>query len=110
MVNRTTVKRQLKHYLSKAKKVIPIERAYIVGSWARGKAKATSDVDLLLLSSSFNGMDADERLRILYRQSAGIDFDLHIHAVTPDEFAQAGELTSLGVMRESAKVAITVNN
>jgi len=110
MDNQTTIKRQLIQYLKRVKTIITLDGAYIVGSRANGKATSDSDVDLLLLSSSFNHMDADERLRLLYRLTVGIDFDLHIHAVTPEEFAHASSLTSLGAMRKEAKVSIPLNN
>lgn len=102
------LKEQLKQYLKKLQKVLPIDRAYLVGSWAKGKVGKDSDVDLLLLSRNFNGMDIDKRLQILYRTTVGFDFDLHIHSVTEEEFQSASRLTTLGAMRLDKKILLTV--
>lgn len=85
---------------------IPVDKAYLIGSWANGKAKKNSDVDLLVMSSAFEKMDFDERLKILYRNSAGIDFDMHIHPTTWEEYANASVLTSLGRMRIDKKISL----
>ena len=61
-------------------------------------------MDILVLSKSFKNMDFDERMRILYRNSVGIDFDLHLHPVTEEELTQASELTALGAMRTDKKI------
>ncbi|MBI3385263.1 nucleotidyltransferase domain-containing protein [Candidatus Gottesmanbacteria bacterium] len=106
MVSQRIVKKNLIAYLKKLKAKIVVDRAYLIGSWAKNQAKKDSDVDLLILSHAFSNLDQDERLRILYRQTAGIDFDLHIHAVTPEELKNASRLTSLGAMEKDKKVAL----
>ncbi len=106
MGTKRIITQELKKYISRIRKEIPIEKAYLVGSWACGKAKKDSDVDLLVLSKAFNAMDFDKRLSIVYRNTDGIDFDLHIHPVTKDELDRASTLTSLGIMRVGKKIAL----
>lgn len=106
MVSQRTVKKNLIIYLGKLKTKIAVDKAYLVGSWAKNQAKKDSDVDLLILSAAFSNLDQDERLRILYHYTTGIDFDLHIHAVTPEEFKNASKLTSLGVMEREKKISL----
>lgn len=106
MVSQRTVKKNLVTYLEKLKTKIVVDQAYLIGSWAKNQAKKDSDVDLLILSHAFSKLDQDERLRILYRQTTGIDFDLHIHAVTPEELKNASRLTSLGMMEKDKKIAL----
>ncbi len=106
MVNQKTITLKLNKYIAKVGKKIPIDKAYLIGSWAEGKARVGSDVDLLVLSDYFANLDMDERLRVLYKNTVGIDFDIHIHAVTQDEFKKASLLTTLGAMRIAKKVAL----
>lgn len=106
MDTKRIITQELKKYISRIRKEIPIEKAYLVGSWARGKAKNDSDVDLLVLSKAFDAMDFDKRLSVVYRNTDGIDFDLHIHPVTRAELEKASTLTSLGMMRVGKKIAL----
>ncbi|MEI6243388.1 MAG: nucleotidyltransferase domain-containing protein [Chlamydiota bacterium] len=106
MVTKKNIQIDLKIYLKKVKAVIPLEKAYLVGSYANGSANKESDVDLLLLSKSFSKMEMDERLKLLYRKTVGLDFDLHIQAVTPEEYRGASRLIALGVMREGKKILL----
>lgn len=106
MVSQNIIKKQLNQYLKKVGNRWPIDEAYLVGSWAKDKAGENSDVDLLILSPSFKKMSFDDRLKVLYRQTIGIDFDLHIHPVTREEYLSASNLTSLGAMRSEQKISL----
>lgn len=100
------LKNQLKGYLNKVSNIVKIDSAFLVGSHATNTAKGDSDVDLLILSNAFKKMSFDERLKILYRQTNGMDLELHIHPVTKDELQSASALTSLGAMREDAMLRL----
>ena len=86
-------------------KIVPIlkknkvARAGIFGSYARGKQKKDSDVDLIILSKKFAKMNEDERLKLLYRQAVGFPYDLHAYGFTPKEFNSASPLTALAEVR-----------
>lgn len=90
------IKPEIDRYLNKITTKIKIDKAILFGSYAKGIAKKDSDVDLIVISKDFVKMDTDERLRILYRLSAGFPYNLHVHGVTPNEFEKASYLTSLG--------------
>lgn len=104
MDNTKIVREQLNKYLEKVNSIVPIDEAYLIGSWARGEQKVDSDVDLLILSNSFSKMGYDERLKILYRFSVGIDFDFHIFPLTRREFSKVSPLTSIGAIKKDKKV------
>lgn len=106
MDTKHTITGKLKEYISRLKKDIPIEKAYLVGSWARGKAKRDSDVDIVLLSKAFEKMDFDDRLTFVYKNTIGMDLDMHIHPVTEEEYKSASILTSLGMMRKDKKISL----
>lgn len=100
------LKNQLKGYLNKVNNIVKIDSAFLVGSHATNTAKGDSDVDLLILSNAFEKISFDERLKILYRQTVNLDFDLHIHPVTKNELQSASTLTSLGAMRENTMLRL----
>ena len=99
-----TIRDNLKNYLDKLKDKMPLEGAYLYGSWAENRATQESDVDLLILSSQFNKYSEEERDRLLYRLSVGIPLDLHLYGLTPEEYKNASHLTTIGVVRDSGKV------
>ena len=89
----------VKKYLNKLKRKLPLERVILFGSFAEGKAREGSDIDLIILSSKFAEMTEDERLKLLYRQSVGFPYDLHVYGLTPKEFQSASPLTTLGEIK-----------
>ena len=82
------IKRILDDYLQKLGKKIKIEAVYLFGSTARGERLDTSDVDLLIVSPSVEGMWVDERIRIAYRIWRYSGLTAHIFLLTPNEFKQ----------------------
>lgn len=105
-MDQTTINQNLKAYLAKLGEFISIDEALLFGSVSVGTAKEDSDVDLLILSRDFSKYDPDTRLKIIYRASAGFPYDLHAYGVTPEEYAAASPLTTLGAIRSSNPPAI----
>lgn len=97
------IKSEIDKYLNKLKQDLSLERVLLYGSFAEGKAKEDSDVDLLILSSDFAKMDEDERLRLLYRKSVGFPYNLHVYGLTLKEYKEASPLTILGVIKRKSK-------
>jgi len=58
-VNYETVNRAVKSYVAEVKAVIPIDKVYLFGSYAKGTANEYSDVDVCFFSKSFED-DQDE--------------------------------------------------
>ena len=90
----------VKQYLNKLKKKFLIEEVILFGSFAEGKARKDSDIDLIVLSKNFSKMNEDKRLQFLYRQAVGFPYNLHIYGFTPGEFYSASSLTTLGELKE----------
>lgn len=106
MVTQKNITIKLKRYLKKVRDEVEIDKAFLVGSWAKGKASEESDVDLLVLSDTFKDMDMDQRLSLLYRKTVGMGLELHIHPVTRKELESASRLTSLGMIRMDKKISL----
>lgn len=67
-----TVKRFTRHLTTQG---VPIQKAILFGSWAKGKAGRDSDIDLCLVSSKF-GEDEIGELQFLLRESRKINDNL----------------------------------
>ncbi len=81
----------VKSYLSTLIEMgIPVERAYLFGSQAKGTAKPDSDIDLIVVSSAFTNMPLWKRWEILGDALAKIMEPIEVQAYTQEEidFAQ----------------------
>ncbi|MBI4034860.1 MAG: nucleotidyltransferase domain-containing protein [Candidatus Chisholmbacteria bacterium] len=107
-MDQATITQSLKSYLTKLNKFVSVDEAYLFGSSSSGTAKEDSDIDLLILSKDFSKYDPDTRLKIIYRASSGFPYDLHAYGVTPDEYASASPLTTLGAIRSTNPPAIQI--
>lgn len=107
-MDQTAVTQSLKDYLIHLAKFVSIDEAYLFGSSSTGTAREDSDVDLLIVSHDFSKYDPDTRLKIIYRASAGFPYDLHAYGVTPEEYATASSLTTLGAIRSTNPPAIQI--
>lgn len=96
------------NYIKRVNKFASVTEAVVFGSVAEGRATSESDVDMLILSDQFSGLDEDERSRLLYRASAGLPFDLHVYGLTPMEFEHASELTALGALKKQKTILLNV--
>lgn len=45
---------------------IPVETAYLFGSWVQGRASQWSDIDLAIVSSSFEGTPFYDRRKLYF--------------------------------------------
>jgi len=98
------VKPAVKKYIKRVKKDLKVEKVILFGSFAQGKAKKDSDIDLIVVSPSFAKMDDDERLRFLYRKSVGFPYNLHVYGLTAGEFSSASPLTTLGEVKKNGLI------
>ena len=105
-MDQAAITQNLKSYLTKLNTFVTIDEAYLFGSLSTGTAKEDSDIDLLILSKDFSKYDPDTRLKIIYRASSGFPYDLHAYGVTPEEYASASPLTTLGAIRSTNPPAI----
>lgn len=101
-----TIQSAITTYLAEVRKHIRIDRAVLFGSVAQARATSESDVDVIILSEDFKNLDPDDREKLLYRASVGFPYDLHVSGFTPEEFASASPLTSLGQIKQSTKTTV----
>ena len=70
---------------------IPVDRAILFGSFARGNAGEHSDIDVALISHAFSGDRFDDRRRIVPLRR-GIDSRIEPIPFRPEQFADGGNL------------------
>lgn len=70
------------------KEVDPDIEVYLAGSWARGDWLTDSDVDLIVVSRKFKGLNLGERYRVV-KNLAPPGYSLDILTYTPSEFRKA---------------------
>lgn len=77
--------RIVKRYLERLSERIEVAECYIFGSTARGDRLRSSDVDILVISPSVEGLWPDERIRLAY-ELWGNELPADIFILTPSEF------------------------
>lgn len=61
------VNEAVRNYIEAIKKDIPVDKVIIYGSYAKGKAKKTSDIDIAIISEKF-GKNPSEEGKYLFRK------------------------------------------
>jgi len=75
---------------------VRVKKIILYGSHALGKAGEDSDIDLLVVSDDFKGMDLWERLCLLGRARIGIKRPMEISGITEEEFKSEHSGTFIG--------------
>jgi len=94
MGQRTALEERLRQFKNKVHRVFPISKMVLFGSRARGNWKAESDIDLLIISSKFRGLDIIQRGSKMYDYwdlNAPVDFLCY----TPREYDRLKKKISL---------------
>jgi predicted nucleotidyltransferase len=84
--------KDVQRYIIELKKYgIPIQRALLFGSWARGYPREESDVDVALISQSFSGDRFEDRRKIVPLRRM-INNRIEPIPFTPQDFETGGNL------------------
>ncbi|MEM4899854.1 MAG: nucleotidyltransferase domain-containing protein [Thermofilum sp.] len=82
----------VRRYLERLSKRIEVAECYLFGSTARGDRLRSSDVDLLIVSPSVEGLRPDERIKLVYEVWTN-ELPADIFVLTPSEFQYLKERT-----------------
>jgi len=82
----------IRRYIKELKKNnIPIQKAFIFGSYAKGSPKEESDIDIALVSTAFTGDRFEDRRKIVpFRRK--IDSRIEPMPFSPEDFQKGGML------------------
>ena len=85
------------------KQGIPVDAAYLFGSWVQGRASKWSDIDLAVISPSFEGSKFSDRRR-LYRAILETDAGIEPHPYRPEDFNDSNPFVR-EILRTGVKIA-----
>lgn len=102
------VKKIIKEYVEGLRFYIRVEKAILFGSYARGEAGKYSDIDLIIVSPDFKGMDFMERLIWLskMRKEKFMSPGMDIFGYTSEEFKELSKKSV--VLGEAKKEGVVV--
>ena len=88
----TSTVKLLKKYLERLEENnIPVQKALLFGSYASGKPRKDSDIDIAVISTAFKGdRFSDRRMIVPFRR--GLDSRIEPMPFTPKDFAEGGIL------------------
>jgi uncharacterized protein len=91
--------------IMKFKKEIKVERIIVFGSYASGRAKKHSDIDLVLIGKKFRGRDFLSRYKGLWLKWT-LDMPVDFIAYTPEEFEKQSKEVSIAseALREGIEI------
>ena len=93
--------RRALEFVKDISKEIRVEEVYVVGSRARGDYLETSDIDLVIISRDFEGLNYKERVEKLYKYlKGGVEF----FALTPEEWDRPKSLYVEEMKREAVRL------
>lgn len=93
-------------FIERAQKSISVQKIVLFGSYAYGEPHDGSDIDLLVVSKDFKGMDQVERVRLLMGIARQLDamVDIEVLGFTPQEFASISPLSTLSIAKTKGRV------
>ncbi|CDX03486.1 RelA/SpoT [Desulfitobacterium hafniense] len=93
----------IESYVQKIGKQIPIEKAILFGSYAKGNYDNESDIDIAIFSDYFVNLEGIDAFKLLFMPTLSYDKDLQPLAFTMDDYKD-----SLGVVEEIIKTGIEI--
>lgn len=96
-----SVQEIVKDYVLNLQKKIPVEKAILFGSYAKGNPHQFSDVDIAIFSDYFKGMSRVDSIYFLLLNAVDYDLDLEPQGFTMDDYHHplgiVSEIISTGV-------------
>ncbi|MBI5066516.1 nucleotidyltransferase domain-containing protein [Candidatus Woesearchaeota archaeon] len=104
MDQKTKLIKELKIFKNKLKKSYDLKKLILFGSFAKGKQKKHSDVDLVVVSQKFkkNLLERSPPLHLKW----DLDYPVDFLCFTEEEFERKKK--SLGIVKEAAKEGIII--
>ena len=91
-------------YIYKLRQQIPVEKAILFGSYAKGNYAKDSDVDIAVFSPAFENMTRVDGLTFLLMQALGYKIDIQ-----PQPFTMKDYIEQTGLVDEILKTGIEIN-
>ncbi len=100
------VERIIKRYIEALKMLgVKPERVILYGSYAQGRAREDSDIDLIVVSKDFEGKNLRERLEILGIAAVHIMQPVQAQGYTPEEIDSDDKSSFIKEVLKYGKIA-----
>ncbi len=100
------VERIIKRYIEALKMLgVKPERVILYGSYAQGRAREDSDIDLIVVSKDFEGKNLRERLEILGIAAVQIMQPVQAQGYTPEEIDSDDKSSFIKEVLKYGKIA-----
>jgi hypothetical protein len=96
---------KLKEFAKKVSGEIPIKQMILFGSRAEGKTGRDRDIDLIIVSPKFRGMDFFSRGAMMY-DYWDLNYPVDFLCYTPEEFNKLKKMMT--IVREAKKEGIVI--
>lgn len=93
----------IEDYVKKIGKQIPIEKAILFGSYAKGNYDKNSDIDIAIFSNHFENLGGLEAFKFLFMQTLTYNVDLQPLAFTINDYEKP-----LGIVEDIIKTGIEI--
>jgi uncharacterized protein len=106
MDKKESVVKRLRKFRKKVGREFSVEKMYLFGSFAWGKLHKDSDVDLIIVSKKFSGMNFFERGAKMYNYWT-LRLPVDFLCYTPEEFRKLKNQVT--IVSEAVKKGIEIN-
>lgn len=90
-------------YIARVEKVLPVERAILFGSCAKGNAGEYSDIDIAIVSPAFTDMPRLDGFLLLMREARPLRVDIQ-----PLPFAPGDLVEPSGILEEILNTGLEI--
>lgn len=97
--------KKLKIFRNMINSEIPVEKMFLFGSYAIGKARRWSDIDLIIVSPKFRRKKSYQRARRLY-DYWDLNYPVDFLCYTPEEFNKLKK--QITIVREAVETGIEI--
>lgn len=96
----------IRTFLENIRQNLPIERAYLFGSYATGRNRDYSDIDLAIVSPALNGRNSLTVNQDIFHRAMLYNVDLEPICFSPEEFEKEELPIVLDIKREGVEITL----
>lgn len=85
MVTNKNIRLKIKKFVEFLKQDIHVDRVVLFGSYAKGKPKPYSDIDLAIFSRNFKDKDELKNMQYLFKKASAVDTAIEPHPFHPKD-------------------------
>jgi predicted nucleotidyltransferase len=97
----------IRAFIADLHKDFPIERAYLFGSYATGRNKDYSDIDLALISPAINSSNSFTLNKTIFHRAMRFNVDLEPICFSPEEFTAEQLPIIRDIKRSGIEIAVS---